>query len=295
MRSAINKLRPLVHKLLGGNAERPSKPGALPPIDGALIGLRDAVKSGWYSNGEVFRGIPISNDDVVLDVGCGDGGTAHYCASQGAAMIVVDSDPIRLVKTKERLAGVPARSVRAIASGCNPLSLEDNVASVVISMEVLEHVDEPKQFMQELVRVGRPGASYLLTVPDPASEHLQKRVAPPSYFEKPHHIRVFERDEFADLVAGSGLLIEQRDTYGFFSSLWWLMIWACIDEINDPQHPARQNWARTGDVLQHPVLDNWARTWTYLLDTARGAEIKRLLDDCLPKSQIIVARKRGSP
>src|SRR5205085_442537 len=132
-----------------------------------------------------------------------------YCASQGAAMIVVDADPIRLARSEQRLAGEPTHSVRAIASDCNPLPLQDGIASVVISMEVLEHVDDPKQLMQELVRVGQPGARYLLTVPDPASENLQKRLAPASYFEKPHHIRIFQRDEFAALVEGAGLLIER--------------------------------------------------------------------------------------
>jgi hypothetical protein len=57
------------------------------------------------------------------------------------------------------------------------------------------------------------------------------------------------------------------------------MIWTCEDEMVDSRHP---------------VLDNWARTWAALLDTPHGLKVKRVLDDFMPKSQIIIARKPES-
>ena len=177
----------------------------------------------------------------------------------------------------QRLADTPARSVRSIVSDANPLPLEDDTASVVISMQVLEHVDNPAQLLRELFRVGRPGARYLLTVPDPVAEQLQMRLAPAVYFEKPNHIRIIQREEFANLVSEAGLLIERRDSDGFYQALRFAMMWVC-------QHEGR-------DL---PALDNWARTWGALLDTPRGMEVKRVLDDFMPKNQIIVARKPES-
>ncbi|CRO36601.1 hypothetical protein PAERUG_P12_London_17_VIM_2_11_09_04363 [Pseudomonas aeruginosa] len=40
-----------------------------------MLGLRDAVLSGWFNQetDELFSGFPISAEDTVLDVGCGDG------------------------------------------------------------------------------------------------------------------------------------------------------------------------------------------------------------------------------
>ena len=37
------------------------------------VGLRDDVEAGFYQSatGEVYRGVPISKDDTVVDVGCG--------------------------------------------------------------------------------------------------------------------------------------------------------------------------------------------------------------------------------
>jgi SAM-dependent methyltransferase len=242
------------------------------------VGMRDAVLSGWYQaeTGELFKGLVISSDDVVVDVGCGDGLTARFCAGRGASIIVTDIDPIKVQATERSLAGIAARSVRAMVSDSNPLPIEDGTASVVVSTEVLEHVDDPAQFLSELVRIGRSGARYLLTVPDPVAEALQKHLAHPSYFAKPNHVRIIQRDEFAALVSAAGLVVEQRSSYGFYWSLWWLMFWSSkVDFIGAPS----------------PVLDTWARTWMALLDTPDGETVKRVLDDFMPKSQLILARK----
>jgi SAM-dependent methyltransferase len=237
---------------------------------------RDAILSGWFieETGEVFKGLAIASDDVVLDVGCGNGEIAAFCGARGAAIIVTDSDPAKISFAESRLAGTAARSVQALVSDSCPLPLPDNVASVVISTEVLEHVDDPSAFLAELVRVGRPGARYLLAVPDPVAETLQKSVAPQAYFEKPNHVRIIERDEFAGLVTASGLVIERRASYGFYSSLWWLMLWL------SPDTEAREN-----------VQARWSQTWNALLDTPNGILLKNTLDGFVPKSQLIIARK----
>ena len=243
----------------------------------AGVGLHDAVLSGWFvrERGELFEGLPITRDDVVLDVGCGDGGIAGFCGERGAAIILADSDPERVSAAERRLAGTAARNVRALITDCNPLPLPDDTASIVISTEVLEHVDDPHKFLAELVRVGREGARYLLTVPDPVCETLQKTLAPPSYFAKPNHIRIIERDEFAAMVEAVGLTIERRASYGFYWSLWWLMFWVCKVDLGQA----------------HPVLDGWAQTWGALLDSPGGPQVKKVLDSFMPKSQVIIARK----
>ncbi|MGV8495600.1 class I SAM-dependent methyltransferase, partial [Pseudomonas aeruginosa] len=61
-------------------------PPAPAPVDPYMLGLRDAVLSGWFNQetDELFSGFPISAEDTVLDVGCGDGGNVHFCAMRGA-------------------------------------------------------------------------------------------------------------------------------------------------------------------------------------------------------------------
>ncbi len=249
------------------------------PLPGtASPGLRDAVLHGWFLNdtGELFRGFKVGPQDVVLDAGCGNGGNAAFCARMGAHVILADIDPDCITESCRRLADTGAQRVDALVTGCDPVPLPDATASRIVCTEVLEHVADPARVMAELVRVGRPGARYLLTVPDPVSEQLQRRLAPDSYWRRPNHVRVFERDAFASLVEQSGLRIEDRSSYGFYHTMWWTMFWSCDVPLDAPEHPA----------LQH-----WARSWESLLATPKGLAVKQALDDALPKSQLILAVK----
>lgn len=246
-------------------------------FDISWLGLVDAGLSGWYlsDTDEVFRGVQISADDVVVDVGCGDGGAILFCAQRGAEIIAVDIDVDVIAGIEARLADSPAKAWSTHVSDSNPLPLGDAIATRVICSEVLEHVDDPEQVLAELVRIGRPGARYLLTVPDPLQENMQKHVAPDSYFQKPNHIRVIERQHFADMVRRAGLVVEEQAYYGFYWGMWWALFWACGVELGQ----------------SHPVLDHWSSTWKALLETRRGVELKHQLDRFMPKSQLIVAHK----
>lgn len=240
----------------------------------------DARMSGWFMDdtGELLQGFHISAEDTVLDVGCGEGPFIHFCAMRGAEVIFADIDAGKVATIEKSLANTPARAIRPIVSDANPLPLPDESATKIIAMEVLEHVDDPMQFMRELLRVGRPGAQYLLTVPDSGSEMLQKDLVPPVYFQKPNHVRIFQRDEFEKLVTDAGLIVERRIYYGFFWTIWWTMFWACKHDLNAP-------W--------HPLLIQWMKTWDVLLHMPKGPQFKKALDEFLPKSQGIIARKPG--
>jgi SAM-dependent methyltransferase len=242
------------------------------------VGWHDAVLSGWYQDetGEVYRGFTVRPDDVVLDVGCGDGVIANFCARRGAHVIFADIDAAKVAAVARRLAVTPARALTPLVTNTAPLPLADAIATKIVATEVIEHVDDPAQFLSELARVGRPGASYLLTVPDPIAENLQKQLAPPIYFAKPNHIRIIGREEFGKLVEAAGLVIERRSAYGFYWTLWWAMFWICNVDLGSPDHP---------------ILSRWADTWSAVLDNERGYEVKRVLDAFMPKSQIILARK----
>jgi SAM-dependent methyltransferase len=248
-------------------------------VDPFNLGLHDAMLSGWYNDtaGELMASFPVGPDDVVLDVGCGDGGAMNFCARRGAQIILADLDAERIARAAEWIANNTGQHAEFHVTDANPLPLADSIASRVVCMEVLEHVDDPAVTLAELVRVGRPGALYLLTAPDPVAEKLQRHLAPEHYFRKPNHVRIFERTEFEILVSGAGLTVEHRYYYGFYWAVWWLLFWQCDVPFSRD--------------LRHPILDNWARTWSAVLAGRDGLKTKRLMDRFMPKSQVIVARK----
>lgn len=192
----------------------PAAPDTASPL---YVGLRDAVLDGWFlgDSGELLKGFAINADDTLLDVGCGDGVATLFAVRQGASVIFTDSEHDKVRELARQVDAQSRQLNLGLVSNSLPLPLADGCASKVVCMEVLEHVDQPEAFMAELVRMGRPGAQYLLSVPAPVGEHLQKGIAPASYYQSPNHVQIFTPERFAALVEDAGLVIEHRQASGF--------------------------------------------------------------------------------
>jgi SAM-dependent methyltransferase len=228
-----------------------------------------------------FPGLEIGAADTVVDVGCGEGVVCAYAGRRGAEVIGLDADPDALARAEAAMRGVPSRSWRGILSNCDPIPLPDGVASVVVCTEVLEHVADPVRLAAELARIGRPGARYLISVPDPASESLMRIVAPGWYWEPPYHRRVFEHDELDRLLSAAGLEVMRRESSGAYWSLWWAFRMALGAKPYEPTPAA-------------PLLEHWDATWAELRRTPRGGQLIEELDRLVPRSQVRLARKPGS-
>ena len=257
-------------------------------VDPRVCGLLDAVKRGWYQldTGELFAGFKITQDDVVLDIGCGEGNAVLFCARQGAHVVFSDVDAAKIAALIEKIKTTPARKVEGFVSDTMPLPLPGEYATGILATEVLEHTAQPEKIMEELVRVGRPGARYFITVPDSRSEMLQKPFANPVYFTRPNHIQIFDKERFVRLVENSGLKVTRYETWGFywtfFMSIFWLV---------------HQNGDLQGAVLDsivppyHPVLQSWSNTWAGLMELKGAEKVMESFDQYLPKTQLIIARK----
>lgn len=254
------------------------------------VGLHDAILDGWFLNdtGELLKGFAISADDTLLDVGCGEGVATLFAVRQGASVIFTDSEHDKVRELARQVDAQSTRQNLGLVSNSLPLPLADGCASKVVCMEVLEHIAEPEPFMAELVRMGRPGALYLLSVPAPLGEQLQQGIAPASYFQSPNHVQIFSAQRFAALVEDAGLVIEHRQASGFFWVMGMIFFWA------SERAAGRDLSGAVRDRIQAPyppLMESWAKTWQDLLAQPNGLAIKQMLDQFMPKSQVIIARK----
>lgn len=295
-------IRRLLRRLLGAPSASSVEPVAEPVAEPTTeppplftwsprdVGFHDAVLDGWFLNdsGELLKGFAITPDDTLLDVGCGEGGATLFAVRKGASVIFTDSEHDKVRDLARQVEAQSSRPGLGLVSNSLPLPLVDGCASKVVCLEVMEHVDEPEPFMAELVRMGRPGALYLLSVPAPVGEHLQKGIAPENYYQTPNHVHIFTPERFAAMVEDAGLVIEHRQASGFFWVMGMIFFWASEKAAGkDPGGAVRDRI----HAPYPPLMEGWARTWDELLQRPDGLAVKQVLDQFMPKSQVIIARK----
>lgn len=93
----------------------------------------------------------------VLDVGCGAGFLSNPLAMRGFQVTGVDISVESLAVAQRHDA---TASVRYVASDAYSLPFADESFEIVTAMDFLEHVEHPKQVINEISRVLRPGGLF---------------------------------------------------------------------------------------------------------------------------------------
>jgi SAM-dependent methyltransferase len=132
-------------------------------------------------------------DARILDVGCGTGATTAHLGAAGS-VCGLDAAPTALRHASAR--GLPVACASA-----QQLPVRDSVLDVVVALDVLEHLDDDRRALSEILRVLRPGGVLLATVP--AYAFLWS-----SHDEALGHRRRYLRGPFRELVTAAGFEVE---------------------------------------------------------------------------------------
>ena len=98
---------------------------------------------------------------VVLDAGCGVGGTSAALHVRGADVIAVDRDPARLDAVQHTLPDIDVEQ-----ADLEELPFPDESFDVIVLQDVIEHVAAPYEVLCELARVLVPGGVLYLSTPN---------------------------------------------------------------------------------------------------------------------------------
>jgi SAM-dependent methyltransferase len=232
-----------------------------------------------------FDRLHLRPGQLVLDVGAGFGRHAFEVARRGAQIVALDYGEPEVISTRSTIAAMVQageitadRFAGALRGDATRLPFTDHTFDVVITSEVLEHIQDDVTAIAEMYRVLRPGGIFAVTVPSWLPEVINWRLsseyhAPAS---KGGHVRIYSAVELAAKLRAAGLQIEGRHrAHGLHSPYWWLKC-AVGPTRDDHRWVAKYRALLEWDIISRPRL-------------TRVAE--QILAPAIGKSLVIYSRK----
>ncbi len=192
----------------------------------------------------------------VLEVGCGEGRGVNVILQHARTFTAVD-------KISEVVINLGKKFPQGtfLAMNIPPLKgLESNAYDVVITFQVIEHIDDDKLFLREIHRVLKPGGLLLLTTPN-------RRM---SLTRNPWHVREYVDHELKKLAENTFAKVEMKGITGNEKVMSYyeenkravqrLTKW----DFLDLQHRLPASWLR----LPYEILNRWNRNKLQSSDTS---------------------------
>jgi 2-polyprenyl-3-methyl-5-hydroxy-6-metoxy-1,4-benzoquinol methylase len=164
-----------------------------------LLGLRDV---GFE---ELEASLPAGRS--FLDVGCATGALVEYMGGRGWNAQGVE------VSAPEAKYGQTVRKVRIHTGALADAAFPSESFDLVHSSHVIEHIDEPGDFLSEIARILKPGGWCVTVTPNTAS--LQARLFRGEWRSAiADHMHLFSLAGLCRLLANRGLEPVRNKTWG---------------------------------------------------------------------------------
>ena len=132
--------------------------------------------------------------DWVLDAGCGGGWLAQALNGSGKHVISMDISDINPVKA---IKNVPYATHFGLVADAFELPLEEGSIDCIIASEIIEHVPDPKRFLESLFSAVKPGGKVIITTP--YNERIQYSLCVHCNKLTPHNAHLHSFTEFSIL------------------------------------------------------------------------------------------------
>lgn len=235
-----------------------------------------------------FDELGLQPGDRVLDVGAGFGRHVFECARRGADVVALDYAEDEVVETLATLDGMvesgeiaEARFKGVMRGDATRLPFPDSTFDVVITSEVLEHIQDDITAITEMVRVLAPGGRFAATVPAWLPEKINWMLSDEYHAPKSEggHVRIYSKTELRAKLRSAGLeLTGGHKAHALHAPYWWLK---CAVGPRDDDHRLVAQYRRflEWDITAQP-------TSTRLAD--------RVLSRAIGKSIVFYGRKVGA-
>ena len=192
-----------------------------------------------------FDKLGLEPGDRVLDVGAGFGRHVFECARRGADVVALDYAEDEVVQTRATLGAmvdegeiILDRFKGVLRGDATKLPFADDSFDVVITSEVLEHIQDDVAAIAEMVRVLRPGGHFAATVPAWMPETINWMLSDEYHAPKSAggHVRIYSSTELSAKLRTAGLELRgNHRAHALHSPYWWLK---CAVGPRNEDHPA---------------------------------------------------------
>lgn len=160
----------------------------------------------------------IQSDDVVLDLGCNLGEISYFIAEKAEEVLGIDYNNNAIqeaIKNYKR-----SNLIFLHAEALDYLSVNSKKFDVLILSHILEHLDNPKKFLNDYKNYF---SKIYIELPDFERYYLNKYredLKLPLIYSDTDHINEFDRDDILNLLNECGLSIEKSEYRYGLQKLW---------------------------------------------------------------------------
>ena len=187
--------------------------------------LKTQLSIDYSKIGILFSRLKLE-DSLVLDIGCGDQPQCYIFAPNSTCKITgldFTKDGLRLAQERAKTINYRSSFTPVLGDALN-LPFKDETFDAIISSMVLEHVDDPQQFIRESSRVLKAGGKlFIYTV---NKNHIFRGIYGklfPSHYDILCHPKdaLFTLDQFRSWFGQNGLDLEEHlFAFSFETAIW---------------------------------------------------------------------------
>lgn len=134
---------------------------------------------------------------IILDVGCGNAWVAQHFCARGRRVISMDIAPKNPERARELY---PSANHLALVADVYALPFPRNSVDCIIAAEIIEHVADPRLFLEKLIEVLHPDGKLIVTTP--YAEKIAYSLCIHCNLPTPQHAHLhsFTKDDLAQMV-----------------------------------------------------------------------------------------------
>jgi SAM-dependent methyltransferase len=232
-----------------------------------------------------FERLRLRRGDRVLDVGTGFGRHAFEVARRGGRVVALDFAADEVVQTRATIGAMAEAGeitvddfAGVLRADATRLPFADGSFDIVITSEVLEHIQDDVGAIAEMTRVLAPGGTFAATVPSWFPEKINWMLSDEYHAPKSvgGHVRIYTLTELRAKLRAAGLHVTgSHHAHALHSPYWWLRC-AVGPQSDDNKWVVRYKRFLEWDIIEQPR-------------STRIAD--RLLSPVLGKSVVLYAHK----